>query len=595
MSHYSNDANLDTSKIRKTVAIIGLTIFSVNLVLIPNRISGYRPSLYTHVPSMVYALGTIAIFISIVSYLLSSMIEEIDVGITAFLPMYLQLLILISMPWVLGYAIRSGDAMTHFGTLNSITVTGQLPPDPGQIIYPSIHIMFSAVSVVSGMKPLSTFWISSPVIAVIYLLFIFSLSRKGQVDVQDCFLLLPFVIGARMLSRHPSAFAYTTLFLGILLLLYCHQKTFRVIALVAILSIGIWLQHSFVPIYLIGVVVITRLLKRPVSAMQFRDDIGNLALLMALTGSIWFMYAREGLFNKAVGLISYVFTGVYSAAGSAETADPGGNVLVTIFDVLGYTALDFLLLVLRRFGSLFLIVSMAGFGLVIAYHQDELGPIRDVTTVVYFSSIGLSIILFFVEIPVLTFTRILRPSLFLGVVPAALFMGNLKNRFSEAGGALRSIQAFLLIALLVTSLVGFSYAHHYNRPNEIDANSYVTYSNLHKYGWMYEYVGITDRVVSLNYQPRRFADFLLPRSQTAVGRLPLAPPHFGYPEGLQAVMKSGYYIETKRGRLLHLKIGDTTELNKGDYSKLNNDVAVSNIYHNGKNVIYRFNYDEHNS
>lgn len=583
--------------INKLVISFSLIVFSIGMVSIPRSFDGYQAAIYSQVPDILLLFGIAVIFISIIMYIMAEYQGDHSSTSIFILPMYILFFILLVLPRMLGYIVRGGDAMTHFGAINSIIVTGRIPPIPSISMYPSLHLTVSSLGLVTGGPLLDIFALFKTALFLIFISGISAIINRSRFKHSHALLLLP--LSGLDIANNPSTFAYVTLFLMIIFLLYYKKSNFRRSLIIITFTISLWIQHPFVPIVLLIAILGRECITLPNRVPDRYPTIGVTPIItMVMIGIFYFIYINKFIFRLAINRIIFVLSlrpdhisqSQNTVSQSPRISQPGDNIFNTLFNTLDYTIIDFVWLVLKRYGGWIILLGIACFGLISYFHMENKNekPFIDlIIPIIILLAIIWSVVEFIVGIlPSISFIRILRPGVFLAVVPSGLTISLVFKWAQGLDGDLYTITALISILVIVAGAIGLASTYMYSSPSTIDANSNYPPSSVTGYDWFFSYNDESKNIVTLGRQARRFADYLLPHHQGKYGRQRHAPPHLGYPQGLAATVGEAYYIETERGRNLHLQIGDTSGLSHSDYSRFASDSSIERIYSNGNIRIF---------
>jgi hypothetical protein len=509
--------------------------------------------------------------------------------VVSILCLYISVGTFIFLPIVGGYEIRVGDAMTHAGTTFSIVQSGYFPNIPSQEIYPIYHIMISIWSIVTGL-PVNVGLVLS--LAVSFLLFalissiISNYFRSKQKESQYYGIILApifpiLVINQSILNPAPSSFGYLV-FLPLFSLTILLATDIRGYTQWSVLYITgfivVWLSHPFVALFCLFMMAfhtgLTRLNDAPNSTRL------NLVGLFFLIGAV----IHGIIFNKFIAIPVSIWSatfdiGVTTSVGSPHRPSVG---LLASLKALGYSYLDIISMIMKRFGGWIIIISTSSLLFLYIYTIKKTISKLEHTL---FLLVSVSIIWSLAElvlgiVPGANYIRVLRPGAITAAVLASLSLKNATTSIIN-GNRKRVIVSIIFVVLLVSSL-GIAYGAAYRTPWILSGNDYATSSDIDGWRWMFEY-GDESRspIVTLGTSGRRFADYTIGyqgRKDNSLTNSVIAPPHFRDIEELSE--NKSYLMTRQRSRQMTMEIG-TKRFTKSDFDSIYYNYSRGRIYTSG--------------
>ncbi|MFB6185365.1 MAG: hypothetical protein ABEI86_00655, partial [Halobacteriaceae archaeon] len=350
-----------------SLSLLFFVLFILVLRLIPTT---YNISIYAQVPSLLLFVGLGLVIVSVTRTIFGLYYHKTNNSWRA-APFLIVLTATLLLPYLLGYQIRYGDPMIKAGNIRDIlTGSGLMVGVTGLDKYPHLHFLISELSLVTGHRPSTLMMFTIAIFVIVYAVSLVAIGRYHSLPPSAVLIFLPLAFHSSFRPMTPSASAYLSSFILLLLLLEMlynaagQSKRFYLIFL--ILNSALWVQHLFIGLLFLGSIVVSGLLyyaRQDIEKTPLKQSLGIFYLSSAFLGIVWMLYLQRWLFEKAVTL-GLSFIGLFELSGQPNSPIPGGG-LSYLTEVLGCSFLDISVLAFKRFGGLLVVFSVAFLGLVI--------------------------------------------------------------------------------------------------------------------------------------------------------------------------------------------------------------------------------------
>lgn len=598
-------------RINKLIISFTLLVASFEFVTIVQYANGYRLSMYQQIPGFLLALGALVTVASVFISLWFLVRGIPQTALLALSPLIGQVMLVLVLPYLLGYQIQAGDMMVHAGDIRTIEANGHIGSVPrsnfGNQFRPMYHLLFVAIDqVTEGLYIFPHRFVIFGVIDILqsglFMLFVGLFCRRaGFPAVYSVFSSLAIVFTGVL----PSNFAHETLFvlaLYILSRLTSPEAIKRDFLIFVLLSVSLWPFHQLPPVLL----VVISFLVLPLSASPIRSRIPSVGLdytrkitfpllllpvVVGVPGYLWWTYApyfRMGI-QRLFGLGS---TTTLSATEQAST----------LFDKFGFTLPEFIFLVIKTHGPLLLVLSLAGIGGLIAITPQTRIETRRVPAIL-FLVLGISIIWtpieFFGGNLIAGWTRALLPGRLIAPIFGGLFLFEVIRRMRRYWSKRFVTVVILFILLGAIFSVGFTLhqARLQSGPWVASSNNNLVESEIDAWDWYFSTKSRGIGTVTLARDFERFEDLLFTAEERQRRHAGIrygdsneptkVAPHFGGNVSMGELYGDVYYLDSAAGRLnrlvVHPEWGVFTRV---DFTRLLADRTTSRIYQNGNVNIY---------
>ncbi len=579
--------NIDYSKLKFSICIFSSIIFLLNLYLL-KKVSplGYDIDIYSQFPSLFWYNSIIIYFIGCL-LILDSEKKFNTFGIIISLLNHYQIYLI---PYMLGYfSYGTSDELSHIGEFQNIVLSGHFS---SYNIYPAAHIIYSTVSLTSGIKPNIVSLILPSFFSMLFIIGIFIFSKyhlysntylfnKNTLSIVYLISLIYF-FGHFHFSNVPN-YTYFTLMPIFLYSFnkYLESRTFSISVVLTLFMLVIPFTHPFISLFVLFAFLalftahFLNLIKVP--------HIRGLFSILLCTFFMWVLNSRiVGLFNTLY------------AKFSAHEVNP-----VVIEGMNGFSKINL------GWGELLQLIYI--------YSARYVIPLMFITVFlcliykkkIYFENNGLKTISLLSIIMLIfgVYQLILLLNSFIShgvdritnlnyvifpMIPLfALSLSYISNTFFKYRSKVAISVALTII--FISSIYGALYS-----PYIFQANIAGTYNEVHGMSWLFENkneMPIYDLIGDVGY---RYSSLINNWSNTnerfgkdilwASGKV---PDHLGYNKNNFFSNSKIYIVFTTKGELLYLtiyqKIG---RYFKNDFDKFRNDPYVSKIYDNKNIEIY---------
>jgi hypothetical protein len=559
--------------------------------------------LYDQLPLWSLIIGVSTIIASGSSAVWLLYLGNKDTASFALLPVLIQSILLIGLPWSLGYIVLFGDAMIHIGNIRDILLMNQLPEQGFSAgIYPSLHLMNVSLVEVTDLGATSVYSIFNVISIIIFLVLTCLLANRFGLHPAYVIIVSPLAF-LGITTSNPSAYAYKT---SLPLLVYIWsaidtpKSSSRWLIIFFLTTVSAWLQHPFVGAFFGFVLLITISTKFGVIQEAFINRFQTVQLspsdfldryvFYASIGAFWFTYGSSFLLKKSTEIALQLILDIQYK----KQYRPGGGVQETIIEGLGFDYIDLAVLAIKRFGGWFLLFLLGIFGGCICIAR-LFNPREDrqLIHILVPLSIGIAGLWSVGElaigiVPSVNFIRILRPAAVLAPLLAGVTLWFLLDERREWGkGQVQSVLIPLVVVMLLISGLTVSTASAYESPWVIGGNSYISPAEAQGTEWFFEKKAANRETLTLGRGLGKYREFILgpsaeiQRASEFSGERNV-PPNYGYGEVKKFgnfIENDSYYFENRHDRVMSSSIG-STPFSRKNYSRLQFDHTVNRIYTN---------------
>jgi len=588
-----------SSKIHsKVLAILGISLLAPLYISIGNMSSakGYELSIYKSTPISIWILIILILFFSTLIIYFRSDIKLIFLSGLLTIISYISLLLL---PMFRGYYLpKSGDLISHLGTIQIIISTGHMPESN---FYPIIHILGAIMSQIFGLDSKIIIYI---LIAAMYILYyvgpallMYSISGRRGASMSLVFFtpLLHSIFQGTIGPAFVSFYIFP-------ILLYLYRESGEKISprarwaalsvpLLLFITFGHPLSGAIIAILsVIPIVVYISTIKGEsyIDSLRYSDKFRLFS--SSIIGISWFVwYFSFSSIQFKLRLVSSRILG--ASEGGATISKSYGSVLATSDIGILYIVRLFVI----RYGMLFIyyIVLIVVVYIIYKYGFYKSEVIKETLIELAFS-VGLAAIFIFTPLIVGSPIRVNRWSTFFMVVLISVVISNfMPNIIGDTKSHIKINRLWknLLIILVIISLL-LSLASVYPAPINGRANAQVTNQDMEGSQWIMDYKVESPHIAFSHAAIRRFAPYL---DEPLVNDIitPI-PDRFGYTNGQapSSVLRENrsYILLTKRDLVFPETFPERVRTSANQYTdesidSLNND--ANKLYSNGEYWIYQ--------
>jgi len=584
----------------KSVLSIGLLFIAISgILLFYSPITGYEISIYDSTPAFVWTslFFAIACGIGLIFYFVWN--DERVSSVYWLLSIVLIIIArfeLLYIPYLRGYITLRGDNISHIGHVVDVLKYSYI----GDNSYPVTHILCSEISLMTSLPPISFINYMTALFSVFFVFSIYlllkvtSIGRKGQ--------FLAFAAAGGILFDQYNVYVmpngWSLFFLPFTLYIALRTmecKTYSIV-FVLLLIFSVFF-HPLTYLTLIAILILWAAFNYILKNSGFLADIFEISynrlfivpIMLSVILFIWHILS----YQKFVPNIHLLWESITSGGNTVPIVQLGDTLNRINFDLLDFIELfikmngDEFIYLLFLVSALYLLVHQY-----VKYHQKIcVNEAVFVAIPFLFGAVYAAYLLNLVpgldsigSARLLSFTMILTP------LSAALVLNNYalnKNKIMAIAG---------LILILTASLLSiFSL---YPSPYVFRANPGVTNTDMSGMEWAIDNKDGDYQILTILSPVTRFADAILGIHDRKIefGKEdPTVIDHFGYNNSThlgQYYDKTAYFSATKMDQIIYETIptySTVGRFNYYDFVRLNQDITVDRLYHNGESFVCAIN------
>ena len=580
-----DDISEEMNKILLIIISICTMTMYVSVVLLPQP-KEYEISFYSAIPLGVWALLVLALVLSLIVF---ASRPSRRVWVCAAVLCGIIVAFITILPYIRGYYMFfTGDSLYHIGVTKDVIRSGQITDSN---IYPSLHLLASALVLVSGLSiessaiHISLFVTLASVLAGVIVALVLPLSERGRTLTTGLVFVL--LIGPLYYIFSPWGKSQLLLFYTVLWLVFTDVPTSRrrtIIATLVILSAIPF--HAFTSLSLLMLVFVplfAQTVKRIIPSAT--RNTGTIAIILSVGGAAWVYWILSidgftSVLRKSIMSLLFPELGPRSST-VAESTSIISNTSVKLLDIAS--------LFVFRYGKSVLIIGLGFF--LVAFRITSGGnkhPIYD-RWVAYplFVFWTLGTISVFLPFPTFTVGRLY----LLGVLLAVLVIGaeisfilNTRPRFARGVIVISVVLLLLVVPLTVATT--------YNGSGNKIANPQILRSEMSSANWFFENTKAT-KAYSIGPKIQRLASYNSELDRPIYTVRP--PPHFNWSAAAKesADAYPRYLIVTPRDRKINPAFYPQYEQEwdyaPRDFEAVGDSRQVEKLYSAGTVTIYLVN------
>ena len=586
-------------RILKGGAIVALVVLAIAFFFVPHFRAGYQVSIYNQLPglSIILAAMLIVASTSFAVYLITR--NDYGAAIGAQLPASAVFGVILTLPWLLGYQIRGGDAMTHAGDIIVLLSRGHLPAVPRTVFAaqrgPAFHTLGAVVSLLGGISPAETLHLFRVFMPVAFVAIAAAFARWYGFSGAVVVIVAPLAL---LPAVNPSSFVYPTLFIVALFLWvrspHRGRGSQRFALLLFLLMILFWIYHVVPPLLVLSVIVLTSIGAKTMRWLSARRQSS-----IEITRATWFVIvgslAGFVLFSNT-HYMTFVVYRLFLSQGRDTSSLTDISQTAARF---GLSATEIFTIAAQTLGDWGILLGGAALSVGVLWRWRGSHRRFPVALVV-----GVAFVTFWSVSELLTggivvgWQRALRPAVILAVV---LIAGGITTVTAGSWKPDRpdrsTVIAVGLVTLMVSSGLLLSARNAYQGPWVESSNDFVVESEISGWEWFFAHKDRSERTITLGRRIDRYSEYLLGINQRMVrsdelqaGSSPTAyrvPENLGYPESLGAVVGPAYFLSTEAVRLNRIVVHpEWNVITQRDLNRLRGDSTAARVYSNGNVNLY---------
>lgn len=591
--------------IKKAIAIFCFIFFIFISLIIHNfQVTGYELSIYTNIPSLLWALLIFNICAGIFIIVHQTLCEEKSKNSRFWLVGFLILLIcnfiILSLYIWKGYYIYGrSDILSHLGAVRNAIINNHIDDD---VCYPITHLLVAILSKISGHEYVSFSRYIHIYFSIMYFFFIYCLSKSVFHDEKYSKLSVaasvPIFYSQFQTGMYPHLLATLTL----PLIYYIYLKTlnkklvnFRILFVLLLIMYPFF--HPIVSLNLIYIFIIIEISKVMCFVLK-TGSFSNVKKIKISTNhifisivlfSMWILSFKDFRYN-----IRYLYNWINGEARNIVQITSTEEKLTK----LDMQLVDIVELFMKMVGDEFIYTMLSFIAVLIILKRLKSNILKKelyIISITFISGILLSIV-FFVSYKIHNPLRIM--NLDFNIVLTPLFVGfilsELHTKYKLRKNKLNFnpiIPISILIIVLPATIGMFSL---YSSPYINQPTNQVTLKEVKGMAWLFEYKNREIKTIETTTRVDRFADLIL-GNLWEVKRTDISdrfdterkiPDHFNYTYYRtlgDSLKHDKYAVISKYDRMIYSTVWKAVgRFNKNDYNRLNNDKTVNNIYSNGE-------------
>ena len=589
-----------THKLSFFILIEILLIYLLYILKATPGASGYEASIYAAYPNTFWVIYFLIYLLSLSAVVYSIFIKSDKLFFfTGLFNLLILNSIILLLPFLRGYfTIGIGDVTNHLAYLKGILSTHYWggPEVVRGSPYPLPHILSVDMMLIIGMK-LETIGQITPVLYyIVYVLFVYLLGRELFKDNRKAILLL--LVALVPVLRGYYYYPSLMFFCLIPMLLYALAKTvertsfqFKLVLVITLVTLPIAHAASSVLLMAFSAIICLVVYILPGGSFTLRSYL-NCALIFLVVWFVWLL-ALEGTF---VSWIRY-YVGWFSSVSEQYSYF---KVNLAGLEAARLSLGDAIILYIKKFGPTHLLFGLASvFSISAIYNwirKKRYDKFNIALSIICLVSVALYIISFFFTLTLLG-GRIIPYVLLISLLVSATFLFSLVSASKSRIRRVVSLTFTVVLLFSITCIATFGY---YDSPFTKDSPEHCTYMELNGMSWLLQNRNKNLEVDDLSHKQRLLTTCLLGYDKSAlepnlksVYELITMPHHFNYGnESLLAktLKKNMYLIINKKTELISTEVypeyEDRWVFHPDDYAKLESDVSIDRMYHNGEVKIF---------
>jgi len=584
---------INHSTLLKLLLISSFLLFSIVTLFLSKYCSvGYNLSIYNNLPFPSLLLISLLILIGI-GITLEGYKNKDNIWKIGFLLIILCNFIVLLLPYLIGYTYSSNaDHLTHIGFVKDILGTGNLNSYMDKNIYPFIHILAVELSLFTKLSIEKIAFFLGPLFYFLFLSYTYILSRKLTPNSKILTVVAGTVLFCYFFKEiFPMGFAFLTY--PLIFYVYYNYRSkkntsYAILTLLLLLIMPFF--HPIAAILLSFVLVVLEIgnfsmdifLKNNQRNLSFTLIIFSLIIIM-----LW-MWQTSWLWKTSV-------LNVFNFLNFDLLNQPFVNKANESFNKLGLNLPQIFELFVRTYGPIVLFSILSIITALKTIINRDFSSIKN--RFIYL----LSVVLFFCSVLWISdyihpLTQLSSGRLIWVVIPLfPIFVGISLHKFINSKFMKNEKSKFILVFLIMglSSLIAlFSI---YPSPQIYQFNTAVSTSEIDGAKWIISNSNSTDSVISIGYVPIfRYENALNGTLMTNQNRADVngISDHFNYTKfnEIGEEYDKNKYIVLRQNFILSVYTGiykSINRFNKEDFSKLEKDPTVSEIYEDGNmNILF---------
>jgi hypothetical protein len=586
---------MDNKIIIKSLLSIGFIFIAISgILLFYSPITGYEISIYNSTPAFVWIslFFAIACGIGLIFYFVwNDERTPSAYWLLSIMLIILARLELLYIPYLRGYITLRGDNISHIGYVVDILKYSYI----GDNSYPMTHIICSEIGLITSMSPISFTNYMTALFSVFFVFAIYlllkttSVKRKGQ--------LLAFAVAGGILFDQYNIYVmpngWSLFFLPFILYVALRAMRYKAYSVIfALLLIFSVFFHPLTYLMLIAILILCTVLyyvlKNPRPLVDvFEVSYNRPSIIPIILSGILFIWHILS-YQKFVPNIRLLWKSITSGGDIVPIAQMGDTLSRINFDLL-----DFIELFIKMNGDefVYLIFLIPALYLLIRRYINHPSKIcvNEVILIAIPFLLGVVFAAYLLNLVpgldsigsarLLSFTMILTP------LSAAFVLNNYvlnKNK----------IIAIACVILILTASI-LSILSLYPSPYVFRANPGVTNMDMSGMEWAMDHKDDDYQHVTILSPITRFADAILGVHDRKIEfgkENPNVIDHFGYNNNTylgQYYDEATYFSVTQMDQIIYDTVYSFVgRFNQCDFLRLNQDVTVDRLYHNGESFVY---------
>lgn len=585
--------------IKLLLSISFIFIATSSVLLLYSSITGYEISIYDSTPAFVWIslFFTIACGIGLIFYFIWNDEKMPCVyWILSIMLIIIARLELLYIPLLRGYIALRGDNLSHIGNVIDILKYSHI----GNNIYPVTHILCSKISLITSLPPISFMNYITGLFSVFFVLSTYLLLKTTSLERKEQF--LAFVVAGGILFDNYNIYimpnGWSLFFLPFILYVALQAREWNVSAIFTLLLVFFVFFHPLSYLITIAILMLCTMcyyiLKNSEYFAGTFDNSYTYSLIISTILSFilfsWYIIS----YQRFEVNIHIMWNSITSGGGIVPIAHMSDKLNKIHFELP-----DFIELLIKMNGDeliyLIFLISASYFLVRRCFKKCSKVYVTEAIFVaipIQFGGIFAFYLLHLIPgLESIGSSRLLSYTAILTPISSALVL----NNYISNKNKIMSILCIVLI--LVASLL--SILSLYPSPYVFQANPAVTNMDMTGMGWAanstigsdYQYVNILSPVT-------RFQNAILGTNATKVklgkGDSTIID-HFGYKNNTylgKYYDKTMYFTVTQMDQIIYDTVSTyaaVARFNKYDFVRLNQDITVNRLYHNGESFVCSIN------
>ncbi|MBN1600771.1 MAG: hypothetical protein JW915_04135 [Chitinispirillaceae bacterium] len=610
--------------IQKILAVVSFILLGSALMLAYNNpVTGYELDIYASTPLAFWLLVIISILIGaaiILTQIVTGGYENSKIWLIGLIVILSSRIVLLYFPYIRGYVSWRGDNIAYLGFIRDILANGDFSSSN---VYPVTHIYLSGIINITDLPDILVANLSTGIISILAVLFIYmltgALSSNKRIQI-----LSTLIAGTVMLAAGYNVIlspnGWSVFFLPLLLFLYLKQDILRYRVLLIIILIIYPFFHPLSTLIVIVMIFIIEITK-PVFRRYLRDEIhfntefhrstflACIVIEIAIFG-MWMLSHSDYHLNLKIFWEEIIY--------GMNTGKLGE--LTSSLDKLNIHGADFIVLLLKMYGTEMILILMMGLGVPLLlfkrFSDNKIDKVSLLTVLCFVIVCGVLYIAYLLGMPgtkvlaggqwdrrILSYITMLLPvfaaillnRIILSEKPPVYVSYLMSYKEILLKQALRFTGGTILIVLLIFSCL-LSIQSLYPSPFMSQPNTQITTTDLKGTEWLLDNVDTESGVDFIASPPENFAMAIIgfddSYGKTGFGRYtdPVID-NFGYTAQLvigSRFTASRYLVVTDYDKIAYTSIWkEVGRFNENDFNVIENDPIVCRVYSNsGMNVYY---------